>query len=138
MYKGTPNADVLSRAQFRVKACDEGLNQIRLESVHQKEELLYVPDWVKDPLRRQVFCWKRKAKDKGILSKARFIVEPVAGERKQVRLQSASFAGQYLYVPNPSKEDSKHSVVKRQTYVWSARAQPDILSKARWAVEFVE
>jgi len=112
--------------------------QIRLVSVHWSDpgrnEYLYTPDIEHSEKRRKVVSWMNEPTE-DILSKSRYMVEPVKGEEGQIRLVSVHWSNleryEYLY----SSEINGPSPRLRQMLSWKDEATEDILSKSRYMVE---
>ena len=113
--------------------------QIRLVSVHwsesERDEYLYTPDVEHSDKRREVVSWMDEP-TAGILSKSRYMVEPVKGSEDQIRLVSVHWSNleryEYLYSP---EIDSALSKEMRKMLSWKGEQTADILSKSRYMVE---
>ena len=113
--------------------------QIRLVSVHwsdsEREEYLYSPDIEHSDKRRKVVSWMDEPTE-DILSKSRYMVEPVPGQEGVIRLVSVHWSDleryEYLYT---SREWTGAS--RRHIHSWKVEPTNDILSKSRYRVEFV-
>jgi hypothetical protein len=72
----------------------------------------------------------------GILSKSRYMVEPVKGSEDQIRLVSVHWSDpeRYEYLIT-SRHTSR--LDRRDIYSWKGEPTNDILSKSRYRVEFV-
>ena len=113
--------------------------QIRLVSVHwsdsEREEYLYAPDIEHSDKRRKVVSWMDEPTE-DILSKSRYMVEPVPGQEDVIRLVSVHWSDperyEYLYT---SREWTSAS--RRHIHSWKVEPTNDILSKSRYRVEFV-
>ena len=116
--------------------------QIRLVSVHwsdpERDEYLYTPDiehgsgivgW------REVASWVDEPTE-DILSKSRYMVEPVPGQEDVIRLVSVHWSDseryEYLYTSREWTDASR-----RHIHSWKIEPTNDILSKSRYRVEFV-
>ena len=114
--------------------------QIRLVSVHWsdpgRDEYLYTPDIDHSEKRREVVSWMNEPTE-DILSKSRYMVEPVKGEEGQIRLASVHWSNleryEYLY----SSDINGPTPRLRQMLSWKDEATEDILSKSRYMVEMV-
>ena len=114
--------------------------QIRLVSVHWsdpgRDEYLYTPDIEHSDKRREVVSWMNEPTE-DILSKSRYMVEPVPGQEDEIRLASVHWSDpeRYEYLIT-SRHQARQD--RRDIYSWK-REQPtnDILSKSRYRVEFV-
>ena len=114
--------------------------QIRLVSVHWsdpgRDEYLYTPDIDHSEKRREVVSWMKEPTE-DILSKSRYMVEPVKGEEGQIRLASVHWSNleryEYLY----SSDINGPTPRLRQMLSWKDEATEDILSKSRYMVEMV-
>tara|TARA_B100000405_G_scaffold13520_1_gene11334 strand:- start:346 stop:1170 length:825 start_codon:yes stop_codon:yes gene_type:complete len=114
--------------------------QIRLVSVHwsdsEREEYLYSPDIEHSDKRRKVVSWMDEPTE-DILSKSRYMVEPVRGEEDQIRLVSVRWSNiercEYLY--SPDIDYSLNSEEMREVVSWMDEPTEDILSKSRYMVE---
>merc|ERR1740121_2446028 len=105
---------------------------VRLRSQHFGGEYLYTPAIDHDKSRGKIFTWKGNTQD-DVLSKARFLFEPVDGRPNTIRLRSKHFDGKYLYVPQ-----IQHDVKRRNVFLWKGDVQDDVKRKAMWTVEQVE
>ena len=113
--------------------------QIRLVSVHwsdsERDEYLSTPDIEHSDERREVVSWMNEPTE-DILSKSRYIVEPVPGQQDEIRLVSVHWAGpeRYEYLIT-SRHQARQD--RRDVYSWKGEPTNDILSKSRYRVEFV-
>ena len=113
--------------------------QIRLVSVHwsdsEREEYLYSPDIEHSDKRRKVVSWMDEPTE-DILSKSRYMVEPVPGQEDIIRLVSVHWSDseryEYLYTSREWTDASR-----RHIHSWKVEPTNDILSKSRYRVEFV-
>ena len=113
--------------------------QIRLVSVHwsdsERDVYLYAPDIEHSDKRRKVVSWMDEPTE-DILSKSRYMVEPVPGQEDVIRLVSIHWSDseryEYLYT---SREWTSAS--RRHIHSWKVEPTNDILSKSRYRVEFV-
>ena len=113
--------------------------QIRLVSVHwsdsERDEYLYTPDIEHSDKRRRVGSWMDEP-TKDILSKSRYMVEPVKGEEHQIRFASVHWSNleryEYLYTSRQFTNTKR-----RDIHSWKGEPTNDILSKSRYRVEFV-
>ena len=114
--------------------------QIRLVSVHwsdsERDEYLYTPDIEHSDKRRRVGSWMDEP-TKDILSKSRYMVEPVKGEEHQIRLASVHWSNleRYEYLYSPDIDYSLNSKEMREVASWMDEPTEDILSKSRYMVE---
>ena len=114
--------------------------QIRLVSVHwsdsEREEYLYAPDIEHSDKRRKVVSWMDEPTE-DILSKSRYMVEPVRGEEDQIRLVSVRWSNieRYEYLYSPDIDYSLNSEEMRDVVSWMDEPTEDILSKSRYMVE---
>ena len=114
--------------------------QIRLVSVHwsdsEREEYLYAPDIEHSDKRRKVVSWMDEPTE-DILSKSRYMVEPVRGEEDQIRLVSVRWSNieRYEYLYSPDIDYSLNSEEMREVVSWIDEPTEDILSKSRYMVE---
>jgi len=114
--------------------------QIRLVSVHwsdpEREEYLYAPDIEHSDKRRKVVSWMDEPTE-DILSKSRYMVEPVRGEEDQIRLVSVRWSNieRYEYLYSPDIDYSLNSEEMREVVSWMDEPTEDILSKSRYMVE---
>ena len=113
--------------------------QIRLVSVHwsesERDEYLYTPDIEHSDKRREVVSWMNEPTE-DILSKSRYMVEPVPGQKDQIRLASVHWSDpeRYEYLIT-SRHQARQD--RRDIYSWKGEPTNDILSKSRYRVEFV-
>ena len=113
--------------------------QIRLVSVHwsdsERDEYLYTPDIGHSDNRRKVVSWMDEPTE-DILSKSRYMVEPVPGQEDVIRLVSVHWSDseryEYLYTSREWTDASR-----RHIHSWKIEPTNDILSKSRYRVEFV-
>ena len=113
--------------------------QIRLVSVHwsepERDEYLYASDIGHSDNRRKVVSWMDEPTE-DILSKSRYMVEPVPGQEDVIRLVSVHWSDperyEYLYT---SREWTSAS--RRHIHSWKVEPTNDILSKSGYRVEFV-
>ena len=114
--------------------------QIRLVSVHwsdtERDEYLYTPDIEHSDKRRRVGSWMDEP-TKDILSKSRYMVEPVKGEEDQIRLASVHWSNleRYEYLYTPDIDYSLNTKEMREVASWMDEPTEDILSKSRYMVE---
>ena len=114
--------------------------QIRLVSVHwsdsEREEYLYSPDIEHSDKRRKVVSWMDEPTE-DILSKSRYMVEPVRGEEDQIRLVSVRWSNieRYEYLYSPDIDYGLNSEEMREVVSWMNEPTEDILSKSRYMVE---
>ena len=114
--------------------------QIRLVSVHwsdsERDEYLYTPDIEHSDKRRRVRSWVDEP-TKDILSKSRYMVEPVRGEEDQIRLVSVRWSNieRYEYLYSPDIDFRQTSEEMREVVSWMDEPTADILSKSRYMVE---
>ena len=114
--------------------------QIRLVSVHwsdsEREEYLYSPDIGHSDKRRKVVSWMDEPTE-DILSKSRYMVEPVRGEEDQIRLVSVRWSNieRYEYLYSPDIDYNLNSEEMREVVSWMDEPTEDILSKSRYMVE---
>ena len=114
--------------------------QIRLVSVHwsdsEREEYLYSPDIEHSDKRRKVVSWMDEPTE-DILSKSRYMVEPVRGEEDQIRLVSVRWSNieRYEYLYSPDIDYGRNSKDMREVVSWMDEPTEDILSKSRYMVE---
>ena len=117
-------------------------DQIRLVSVHwsnlERYEYLYLPE-IDGPTAkelRRMLSWKDEPTE-DILSKSRYMVEPVPGQEDQIRLASVHWSDpeRYEYLIT-SRHTSR--LDRRDIYSWKGESTNDILSKSRFRVEFVD
>jgi len=137
-----PTEDILSKSRYMVEPVREEENQIRLVSVRwsniERYEYLYSPDIDYSLNReemREVVSWMDEPTE-DILSKSRYMVEPVPGQEDVIRLVSVHWSDperyEYLYT---SREWTSAS--RRHIHSWKVEPTNDILSKSRYRVEFV-
>ena len=140
-WMNEPTEDILSKSRYMVESVKGEEDQIRLASVHwsnlERYEYLYSPE-IQGPTARlrQMLSWKDEATEE-ILSKSRYMVEPVPGQEDEIRLASVHWSDpeRYEYLIT-SRHQARQD--RRDIYSWK-REQPtnDILSKSRYRVEFV-
>ena len=140
-WMNEPTEDILSKSRYMVESVKGEEDQIRLASVHwsnlERYEYLYSPEIDgPTPRLRQMLSWKDEATEE-ILSKSRYMVEPVPGQEDEIRLASVHWSDpeRYEYLIT-SRHQARQD--RRDIYSWK-REQPtnDILSKSRYRVEFV-
>ena len=137
-----PTEDILSKSRYMVESVKDSEDQIRLVSVHwsnlERYEYLYLPD-IDSPWKemRKTLSWKAEPTE-DILSKSRYMVEPVPGQEDEIRLVSVHWSDperyEYLYT---SRTMSVDWTEKRDIFSWKVEPTNDILSKSRYRVEFV-
>ena len=115
--------------------------QIRLVSVHwsdlERDEYLYTPDIEhSEKSRRRVASWMDEPTE-DILSKSRYMVEPVRGEEDQIRLVSVRWSNieRYEYLYSPDIDYGRNTEDIREVVSWMDEPTEDILSKSRYMVE---
>ena len=83
-----------------------------------------------------MLSWKDEPTE-DILSKSRYMVEPVPGQEDQIRLASVHWSDpeRYEYLIT-SRHTSR--LDRRDIYSWKGESTNDILSKSRFRVEFVD
>ena len=114
--------------------------QIRLVSVHwsdsERDEYLYTPDIGHSDNRRKVVSWMDEPTE-DILSKSRYMVEPVREEEDQIRLVSVRWSNieRYEYLYSPDIDYSLNTEEMREVVSWMDEPTEDILSKSRYMVE---
>ena len=102
--------------------------QIRLVSVHwsdsERDEYLYTPDIEHSDKRRRVGSWMDEP-TKDILSKSRYMVEPVKGEEHQIRFASVHWSNleRYEYLYSPDIDYSLNSKEMREVASWMDEQQ---------------
>ena len=137
-----PTDDILSKSRYMVESIEGEEDQIRLSSVHwsnlERYEYLYLPE-IDGPTPkelRRMLSWKDEPTE-DILSKSRYMVEPVPGQEDQIRLASVHWSDpeRYEYLIT-----SRHTprLDRRDIYSWKGESTNDILSKSRYRVEFVD
>ena len=140
-WMNEPTQDILSKSRYMVESVKGEEDQIRLASVHwsnlERYEYLYSPDiGGPEPRLRQMLSWKDEVTE-DILSKSRYMVEPVPGQEDEIRLASVHWSDpeRYEYLITSRHQERQD---RRDIYSWK-REQPtnDILSKSRYRVEFV-
>ncbi len=140
-WMNEPTEDILSKSRYMVESVKGEENQIRLASVHwsnlERYEYLYSPE-IDGPTPkelRQILSWMNEPTE-DILSKSRYIVEPVPGQQDEIRLVSVHWAGpeRYEYLIT-SRHQARQD--RRDVYSWKGEPTNDILSKSRYRVEFV-
>ena len=113
--------------------------QIRLVSVHwsepERDEYLYASDIGHSDNRRKVVSWMDEPTE-DILSKSRYMVEPVPGQEDVIRLVSVHWSDPERYESLYTSREWT-SVSRRHFYSWKVEPTNDILSKSRYRVEFV-
>ncbi len=137
-----PTEDILSKSRYMVEPVRGEEDQIRLVSVRwsniERYEYLYSPDidfrQTSEEMREVVSWMDEPTED--ILSKSRYMVEPVPGQEDEIRLVSIHWSDseryEYLYT---SREWTSAS--RRHIHSWKVEPTNDILSKSRYRVEFV-
>ena len=140
-WMNEPTEDILSKSRYMVESVKGEDDQIRLASVHwstlERYEYLYSSE-IKGPTQRlrQMLSWKDEATE-DILSKSRYMVEPVPGQEDEIRLVSVHWSDperhEYLITSRHRRQEM------RDIYSWT-REKPtnDIFSKSRYRVEFVD
>jgi len=141
-WMNEPTEDILSKSRYMVESVKGEDDQIRLASVHwsnlERYEYLYSSE-IKGPTPRlrQMLSWKDEATE-DILSKSRYMVEPVPGQEDEIRLASVHWSDpeRYEYLITSRHQERQDM---RDIYSWT-REQPtnDIFSKSRYRVEFVD
>ena len=136
-----PTKDILSKSRYMVEPVKGEEDQIRLASVHwsnlERYEYLYSPE-IDGPTPkelRQILSWKDEATE-DILSKSRYMVEPVRGQEDEIRLASVHWSNpeRYEYLIT-SRHQARQD--RRDIYSWKGEPTNDILSKSRYRLEFV-
>ena len=136
-----PTEDILSKSRYMVESVKGEEDQIRLASVHwshlERYEYLYSPNIdysLNSEEMREVTSWMDEPTE-DILSKSRYMVEPVPGQEDEIRLVSVHWSDperyEYLYTSR------QNSVSRREIKSWKVEPTNDILSKSRYRVEFV-
>ena len=136
-----PTKDILSKSRYMVESVKGEEDQIRLASVHwshlERYEYLYSPNIdysLNSEEMREVTSWMVEPTE-DILSKSRYMVEPVPGQEDEIRLVSVHWSDperyEYLYTSR------QNSVSRREIKSWKVEPTNDILSKSRYRVEFV-
>jgi hypothetical protein len=136
-----PTKDILSKSRYMVESVKGEEDQIRLASVHwshlERYEYLYSPNIdysLNSEEMREVTSWMAEPTE-DILSKSRYMVEPVPGQEDEIRLVSVHWSDperyEYLYTSR------QNSVSRREIKSWKVEPTNDILSKSRYRVEFV-
>ena len=137
-----PTDDILSKSRYMVESIEGEEDQIRLSSVQwsnlERYEYLYLPE-IDGPTPkelRRMLSWKDEPTE-DILSKSRYMVEPVPGQEDQIRLASVHWSDpeRYEYLIT-SRHTSR--LDRRDIYSWKSESTNDILSKSRYRVEFVD
>ena len=137
-----PTDDILSKSRYMVESIEGEEDQIRLASVQwsnlERYEYLYLPE-IDGPTPkelRRMLSWKDEPTE-DILSKSRYMVEPVPGQKDQIRLASVHWSDpeRYEYLIT-SRHTSR--LDRRDIYSWKGESTNDILSKSRFRVEFVD
>ena len=140
-WMNEPTEDILSKSRYMVESVKGAEDQIRLASVHwsnlERYEYLYSPE-IDGPTPkelRQILSWKDEATE-DILSKSRYMVEPVRGQEDEIRLASVHWSNpeRYEYLIT-SRHQARQD--RRDIYSWKGEPTNDILSKSRYRVEFV-
>ena len=136
-----PTEDILSKSRYMVESVKGEEDQIRLASVHwshlERYEYLYSPNIdysLNSEEMREVTSWMVEPTE-DILSKSRYMVEPVPGQEDEIRLVSVHWSDperyEYLYTSR------QNSGPRREIKSWKVEPTNDILSKSRYRVEFV-
>ena len=137
-----PTDDILSKSRYMVESIEREEDQIRLASVQwsnlERYEYLYLSE-IDGPTPkelRRMLSWKDEPTE-DILSKSRYMVEPVPGQKDQIRLASVHWSDpeRYEYLIT-SRHTSR--LDRRDIYSWKGESTNDILSKSRFRVEFVD
>ncbi len=141
-WMNEPTEDILSKSRYMVESVKGEDDQIHLASVHwsdpERYEYLYSSE-IKGPTPRlrQMLSWKDEPTE-DILSKSRYMVEPVPGQEDEIRLASVHWSDpeRYEYLITSRHQERQDM---RDIYSWT-REQPtnDIFSKSRYRVEFVD
>jgi len=140
-WMNEPTEDILSKSRYMVESVKGEENQIRLVSVHwsniERYEYLYSPE-IDGPTPkelRQMLSWMNEPTE-DILSKSRYMVEPVPGQEDEIRLASVHWSDpeRYEYLIT-SRHQARQD--RRDIYSWKGEPTNDILSKSRYRVEFV-
>ena len=137
-----PTKDILSKSRYMVESVKGEEDQIRLVSVRwsniERYEYLYSPDidyGLNSEEMREVVSWMNEPTE-DILSKSRYMVEPVPGQEDVIRLVSVHWSDseryEYLYTSREWTDASR-----RHIHSWKVEPTNDILSKSRYRVEFV-
>ena len=137
-----PTEDILSKSRYMVEPVRGEEDQIRLVSVRwsniERYEYLYSPDidyGLNSEEMREVVSWMNEPTE-DILSKSRYMVEPVPGQEDVIRLVSVHWSDseryEYLYTSREWTDASR-----RHIHSWKVEPTNDILSKSRYRVEFV-
>ena len=137
-----PTEDILSKSRYMVEHVKGSEDQIRLVSVHwsnlERYEHLYSPeiDSAVSKEMRKILSWKDEPTE-DILSKSRYMVEPVPGQEDEIRLVSIHWSDpgrdEYLY----TSRGMMSVTFRRDIFSWKGEPTNDILSKSRYRVEFV-
>ena len=136
-----PTKDILSKSRYMVESVKGEEDQIRLAYVHwshlERYEYLYSPNIdysLNSEEMREVTSWMVEPTE-DILSKSRYMVEPVPGQEDEIRLVSVHWSDperyEYLYTSR------QNSGPRREIKSWKVEPTNDILSKSRYRVEFV-
>ena len=136
-----PTKDILSKSRYMVESVKGEEDQIRLASVHwsnlERYEYLFSPNIdysLNSEEMREVTSWMAEPTE-DILSKSRYMVEPVPGQEDEIRLVSVHWSDperyEYLYTSR------QNSASRREIKSWKVEPTNDILSKSRYRVEFV-
>ena len=137
-----PTDDILSKSRYMVESIEGEEDQIRLASVQwsnlERYEYLYLSE-IDGPTPkelRRMLSWKDEPTE-DILSKSLYMVEPVPGQKDQIRLASVHWSDpeRYEYLIT-SRHTSR--LDRRDIYSWKGESTNDILSKSRFRVEFVD
>ena len=114
--------------------------QIRLVSVHwsesERDEYHYTPDVEHSDKRREVVSWMDEPTE-DILSKSRYMVEPVPGQEDEIRLVSIHWSDPERYEYLYTSRGMMSVTFRRDIFSWKGEPTNDILSKSRYRVEFV-
>ena len=140
-WMNEPTEDILSKSRYMVESVKGEEDQIRLASVQwsnlERYEYLYSPE-IDGPTPkelRRMLSWKGEPTE-DILSKSRYMVEPIPGQEDEIRLASVHWSDpeRYEYLIT-SRHTSR--LDRRDIYSWKGEPTNDILSKSRYRVEFV-
>ena len=141
LWMDEPTKDILSKSRYMVESVKGEEDQIRLASVHwsnlERYEYLFSPNIdysLNSEEMREVTSWMAEPTE-DILSKSRYMVEPVPGQEDEIRLVSVHWSDperyEYLYTSR------QNSASRREIKSWKVEPTNDILSKSRYRVEFV-
>jgi len=140
-WMNEPTEDILLKSRYMVESVKGEEDQIRLTSVRwsniERYEYLYSPE-IDGPTPkelRQMLSWMNEPTE-DILSKSRYMVEPVPGQEDEIRLASVHWSDpeRYEYLIT-SRHQARQD--RRDIYSWKGEPTNDILSKSRYRVEFV-